>query len=134
MKKILLGSAILFLFAIAITLFQLSCSKETIAQTSTVSQNDVILYQKAVSTSFGTEWWVCKKDGSNQRKVNFPSAIVVTQLGVSLLSDKNSVVFSASLNTTPLGISEIYTMNIDGTNLQKIVTDGSNNYLPKAYW
>jgi hypothetical protein len=167
MKRLLLGSAVLTIFAIAITLFQISCKKDAIAQAtnynltpatttklggiivgtglvidnagilSTREDNltDVILYQKSVSTGYGTEWWTCFKDGSNQRKVNFPSTITVRQLGVSLLSDKKSVVFSGSVTAIPLGISDIYTMNIDGTNLQKIVTNGSNDFhSPQAYW
>ena len=164
MKKLFLGSAALALFAIAITLFQISCKKDAIAQTITYTlpaattstlggvivgpgftvdnsgvisskHNDVILYLKSVPTPLGVEWWTCSKDGSNQRKVNFPPAITITQLGVSLLSDKNSVVFSAAVTATPLGVSDIYTMNIDGTNLQKIVTNGANNfYSPHASW
>jgi Tol biopolymer transport system component len=49
-------------------------------------------------------------------------------LGVSLLPDKNAVVFSAAVTATPLGISDIYTMNLDGANLKKIVTNGTNNF------
>lgn len=166
MKKLFLGSAALALFAIAITLFQISCKKDAIAQTITYTlqpattstlggvivgpgltvdnsgvlsssghHNDVILYQKRVPTGYGTEWWTCSKDGSNQRKVNFPPTITVTQLGVSLLSDKNSVVFSGAVTAIPLGISDIYTMNIDGTNLKKIVTNGTNDFhSPQASW
>lgn len=131
MKKLLLASASLLLFAIAITLFQISCKKDAMAQTE--SNNTVILYQKRVITGFGTEWWVCSKDGSNQRKVNFPVNIIIRQLGVSLMPDKNSVVFSASENTL-MAVSNIYTMNIDGTNLQKIVSNGTDDfYSPLAY-
>lgn len=35
MRKLLLGSAVLTLFAISITLFQISCQKESNAQTTT---------------------------------------------------------------------------------------------------
>jgi hypothetical protein len=165
MKKLFLGSAALLLFSIAITLFQIACKKDLIAQSATYTlkpatasdlggiivgqglsidnsgvlsttdnpHNGIILYQKSVATAFGIEWWVCQTDGSNQRKVNFPSTLAITQLGVSLLPDKNSVVFSAAAATTPLGISDIYTMNLDGTNLKKIVTNGNNNfYSPQA--
>ena len=131
MKKLLLASASLLLFAFAITIFQISCRKDAMAQNN--PENIVILYQKRVPTQYGIEWWVCSEDGSNQRKVNFPANIIIRQLGVSLMPDKNSVVFSASENSLA-AVSNIYTMNIDGTNLQKIVSTATDDfYSPLAY-
>ncbi len=162
MKKLLQGSIVLTLFAISIFLFQISCKREAIAQNTqytlpvatnsrlggvivgpglnidnsgilSCSRNDVILYIKKVSARY--EWWVCDRDGGNQRMVNFPSTITVTNLGVSLLSDKNTVVFSGTASTIPLGISDLYTMNIDGSNLHKIVANsGVDLSMPIAYW
>jgi len=159
---LLQGSIALCLFAIAIMLFQISCKKDSFAQspaytlpmasTSTLGgvivgqglnidntgklscpHDDVILYIKRATPKY--EWWVCNRDGGNQRKVNFPAAITVTQMGVSLLSDKNSVVFSGTATTIPLGISDVYTMNIDGSNLHKIVTNSGDDLMtPVAYW
>jgi hypothetical protein len=162
MKKLLQGSIVLTLFAISIFLFQISCRKDAVAQNSqytlpvatnstlggvivgqglsidnsgvlSCSRNDVILYFKMTSPRY--EWWVCDRDGGNQRMVNFPSTITVTNLGVSLLSDKNTVVFSGAASTIPLGVSDLYTMNIDGSNLHKIVSNsGVNLTMPVAYW
>jgi len=162
MKQLLQGSIVLTLFAISIFLFQMSCRKDAVAQnsqyilpvatTSTIggvivgqglsidnsgvlscSRNDVILYFKMTSPRY--EWWVCDRDGSNQRMVNFPPTITVMNLGVSLLSDKNTVVFSGAASTIPLGVSDLYTMNIDGSNLHKIAANsGVNLTAPVAYW
>lgn len=165
MKKLFLASATMTLFAISFTLFQFSCKKNVIAQTingnnlpiaststlgsviagsglvisnsgvlSTESPKDVILYFKEGPTGHPYEYWVCSKDGSNQKKVNFPSNVTVSNEGVSLLNDKKSVVFSGSL-TWPAGLSELYTMKIDGSELRKIVGNGTDNfYSPKTYW
>ena len=162
MKKLLQGSIVLTLFAVSIFLFQMSCKREAIAQNTqyslpvatnsnlggvivgpglsidnsgvlSCSRNDVILYYKMTSPRY--EWWVCDRAGGNQRMVNFPSTITVMGLGVSLLSDKNTVVFSGAASTIPLGPSDLYTMNIDGSNLQKIVANSGVNLTgPVAYW
>lgn len=162
MKMLLQGSIALTLLAISIMLFQMSCKKDAFAQNpvytlpvasnSTLGgvmvgagltidnsgklscpRNDVILYIKKLPGRY--EWWVCDRDGANQKIVNFPPTITVTDLGVSLLSDKNSVVFSGTATTIPLGVSDLYTMNIDGTNLHKIVLNtGSSLSMPTAHW
>ncbi len=162
MKILLQGSIALTTFAISIMLFQMGCKKDAIAQNSTYNlpvassstlggimigpgltidntgrlscpHDDVILYFKTTSPKY--EWWVCDKNGGNQRMVNFPSTITVTNVGVSLLSDKKSVVFSGAASTIPLGISNLYTMNIDGSNLNMIVANsGVNLTAPVAYW
>jgi hypothetical protein len=46
MKKLLMSSLVLTAFALAITLFQISCKKEAIAQTTNMLTKDQILVQK----------------------------------------------------------------------------------------
>jgi hypothetical protein len=107
-------------------------------QTSSTSQTDLILYDKHISLRAGNmayEYWVCLKDGSNKRQILIPANITVSDGKIGILADKNSVVFSGSVSGTS-GASDIYTMNIDGSNLQKIVSgDASTNlYSREVYW
>jgi len=128
----------LTLFSLSMLVFQMSCKKEANAQTTTLTQTDLILYHKYISGSSGVsthEYWVCLKDGSNKRQIMVPSTMYVRDSKMTVLEDKNSVIFSGTVGSTT-GVAEIYTMNIDGSNLQKIVNgDASTDvFLQEAYW
>lgn len=97
--------------------------------TTTSSLTDVVLYTKSPNSGTVTyEYWVCNRDGSNKRKITFPADLTIRDDNVSLLADRNSVIFTASTSPSGTALREIYTMNIDGSNLLKILSDGANNY------
>jgi Tol biopolymer transport system component len=107
--------------------------KISIASQNLPQQSDVILYKKYIpGPSVSTvEFWLCDKNGSNKRQIVVPSNLTIQDFNMSLLADQNTVVFPA---TEGNGTSNLYTMNIDGSNIKKIVGDGVNNYYePQAY-
>lgn len=107
--------------------------KISVASPNNSQQSEVILYKKYIpGPSVSTvEFWVCDKNGSNKKQIVFPSNLISEDFDMSLLADQNSVVFPAKEAN---GTSNLYTMNIDGSNLKKIVGDGVNNYYePQVY-
>lgn len=121
MKKLLLGSVFLTLFAISMTLFQASCQKDATANEtpSGVIQQNKIIYSKRISKdNWDREIWTANYDGSNQKKLNiaFPKGVDVMYMSIS--PDGQKLFFSSS-NGNPG--TAIYTCNIDGSNLTKII-------------
>ncbi len=97
----------------------------------TSNRNELFVYLKqSVSNPNASEYYVCTKDGNNKQKINLPTNIFLRDGPPSIMADNKTVVFTAS--TTPVtsnGIREIYTMNIDGSNLAKILgNDPANHY------
>lgn len=105
MKKLLLGSAALTLFAIAITLLQISCQKETQAQTTTFTLSP------ATTTTLGG---VIVGSGLS---VTSNGTLSVTSSGTT---QQNKILFVKSIVSGTTERSEIWTANYDGTNAQKI--------------
>ncbi len=100
MKKLFLGSAALALFAIAITLFQISCKKDAIAQTMTYT------LQPATASSLGG--------------VIVGSGLTVDNSGVlSTNGPHNDVILYLKSVPTPLGV-EWWTCSKDGSNQRKV--------------
>lgn len=102
MKKILLGSAVLTCFAIAITLLQISCQKTVEAQ----SANYVL--QPATTTTLGG--------------VIIGSGLSVTSAGVlSVNAGTNTAIINKVIfKKTFSSYAEIWTANFDGTSAAKI--------------
>jgi len=124
MKKIFLGSVVLLMFSCAIVIFQISCKKDAFAQTTNTT-NKILLLKNAIGSYDGPyETWIADADGSNQVQV-----IVNVQgwrlLPAKLSPDGSKIFFhgtdSATLSTLPR--SEIFTSNIDGSNIQQITND-----------
>ena len=57
MKKLLLSSIILLLFSSSILIFQVSCQKEAKADTNNITQQNKIIYIKAILASNENEIW-----------------------------------------------------------------------------
>jgi hypothetical protein len=102
MRKLLLGSAVLTLFAIAITLFQISCQKESNAQTTTYT------LPPATTTTLGG---VIVGNGLSAT----PSGVLsVTPAATSVL---NLIVYYKEVSAN---VFEVWTAKYDGTNQTKI--------------
>jgi hypothetical protein len=129
MKKILKSSIVLFMFSFAMLLFQMSCKKDATAQTTTtgLTQLNKIIYLRTLSVS-AAEIWTANYDGTSQTKVNINIASLPTAIGNHIsnpvLSPTGQTVFFVGLDTTTY-LNHIYSCNINGSNVQKIV-DGSN--------
>jgi hypothetical protein len=165
MKKLVLGSIVLTTFAIAVSIFQLSCQKSASAQTSTyalppattsslggiivgsglnvtsngtlsvvagtgTAQLNKIAYSKEISSG-NFEFWTANYDGSNQTKINFtlPTGVSFSQNCTPHLSpDGKKIFFTAGpTNSVKYGEGDIYSLNIDGSGLTKVVSAGGLN-------
>jgi len=108
-------------------------SNGTLSTTSTagLSQLSKLLFVKMVinNTTVSGEIWTTNFDGANQTKVN-----IVLPSGVSIsvgsangtdvrLSPDGKIIFFKTINST--SGNDIYSCNIDGSNVQKII-DGSS--------
>jgi hypothetical protein len=113
MKKLLLSSAALTLFSISILVFQLSCKKDAVAQTS----NPYVL-PPATSTSLGG---VIAGSGLNITANGTLSVTPVT----GTLTQQNIIFYIKEGSLT--GTYEYWLANLDGTNQHKInITLGAN--------
>jgi hypothetical protein len=101
MKRLLLGSVTLTLFAISVTVFQISCQKDAQAQTTTYT------LPPATTTTLGGVII------GNGLSVTSNGTLSVNSTGVS---QQNKFIFAKSVS----GVTEIWIANYDGTNAQRI--------------
>ncbi|MBS1579012.1 MAG: PD40 domain-containing protein [Bacteroidetes bacterium] len=139
MKKLFLGSMVLSLFSFAIMLFQLSCTKDASAQTTVGSRTQLnkIVYSIADYTNNVNSLWIANYDGSNATKVNFSAISGIINLkpyAGALSPDGKTLFFSAEYQTSGSSsiISDMFTANIDGSNVKKISFILSGTTLPGA--
>ena len=133
MKKLLFGSIVLFMFSISLTLFQISCSKQTNAQTRTTSatQLNKVVYSQQNAVGI-MQIWTANYDGTNQAQVPvvLPANIYIDsripQEAVRLSPDGLTIFFVGGNATTPAAQSSIYACNIDGSNCRLVIPAGSN--------
>ena len=154
MKNILKGSIILFIFSISIILFNISCKKESIAQTNTsyilpkatsnslggvivgsglsVTDNGTISTQSAGLLIFAkgadkyNEFWTSKYDGTNQVKItisSIPSTGEIIKETIKLSPDGKKFFFQMNPNVTSNLTDALYSCNIDGSGLIKLIDD-----------
>jgi hypothetical protein len=135
MKKTII---ILLFSAIAFTSLQIACSKSE-AQTSPTTgftPLNKLVFTKSLGNDVPREIWTCNYDGSNATKVNLPSTLFLKENPVAVLSpDGKKIFFSASTtpanlpggynNSTFSNLLDLYSCNLDGTSLTKIVDRGT---------
>ncbi|WP_158994305.1 hypothetical protein [Mucilaginibacter sp. L196] len=125
MKKLLLSSVILLTFAVSLLIFNLSCKKEAKAQSSQpLAQQGKIFFIKSVSNE--NQLWTASYDGSNQQEINLALPTGTSVDGISSISPDKKTVFVAVANGSS---DDIYTCNIDGSNLRKIISDTGSNVI-----
>jgi len=137
MKKLLLSSIVLLLFSFSILLFQVSCQKEANANTNnTTTTQNKILFVKS-QTGQPREIWTANIDGTNQQKVNItiPSGKTIDDETVEITADGSKIVLVLWNNATP-STGDIYTCNIDGSDLTKIIgnTTAGTEYTSVKYY
>lgn len=130
MKKLLLSSITLFLFSSSILLFQISCQKEANAGPNPKQSLNKIVYIKEIDVAPDrTELWISNIDGSNQNIIPVTFAFDFQFGSISLSPDGTKVIFSVVNDRSRDGY--IYSCNIDGTNLTKLIEHTGTN---KAYY
>lgn len=116
MKKLILGSAALLFFAIAMSLFQMSCQKdaEAINANSTV-QNKFLYAYGPYGGNSNVQYWITNTDGTNQQLINITLPAGQT-LGYSckLTADAQKIIFDAYGGNYK---HYIYSASINGTNV-----------------
>jgi len=128
MKKLLLSSMVLFLFSTSIMMFQVSCQKNANAKINVTTQQNKIIYTKSGS---GTdEIWIANLDGTNQTKVPIvlPSNLKLGNAQATITPDGTKIIFQArevSISNT----GYLYTCNTNGSDLVKIIGDGTTGTL-----
>lgn len=152
MKNIFKGSLILIFFSISIAVFNISCNKETTAQTNTtyslpvattstvggvivgsglsVTSNGTISTQNAGLLVFAkvgdkaNEFWTAKFDGSSQTKITLTISATaeIVKESIKISPDGKKLFLVLNLNPTlPASLDAIYSCNIDGSGLTKLV-------------
>ncbi|MFN8266974.1 MAG: hypothetical protein U0T31_03130 [Chitinophagales bacterium] len=107
-------------------LFQISCQKQVNANPNQVTQQNKLAYIKNPSGST-YEVWTCNLDGTNQTKVpiTFPSGLSLENGEVTITPDGSKIVLG--LRGFSPNVKYIYTCNLDGSSMTKIVGDGTAN-------
>jgi Tol biopolymer transport system component len=123
MKKLLLNSIILFLFSTSVLMFQVSCNKDAIAETNNTT--DKIIFVKTINNNSdkrASEVWTANIDGTNQQKVNIiiPKEFEING-NINISKDGTKIILVLYEQRTQS--MDIYTCNIDGSNLKKVVGD-----------
>jgi hypothetical protein len=125
MKRLLLGSVILLIFSCSILIFQLSCKKDVIAQTTGNNVNKILFFKRPLGNyDLQFEHWIANYDGSNATQIflNLPGWRIND---VQLSADGTKLFFTGTDSTTLLTTqaSEIFSSNVDGSNIQQITHD-----------
>ena len=138
MKNLLKSTLYLFVFALAGILFQISCSSDSIAPSSTSIGK--IVYTKRVPGTVDTQIWVCDFDGTNQTQIpiSLPPNVFLNYIynennnfggnetNVKLSPDGQKVFFETVTDPNGSRFFSIYSCDISGSNVTEIVTEGSN--------
>lgn len=122
-----MGSIAILCFSIAISIFQISCEKEAIAQSSsTTQQQGKIIFSKYLITNTigSSEIWTANYDGSNQTKIPITIPAGMEIEGNIGLSPDGQTLFFAIWDGSK---SSLYKCKIDGSGLTKIVSNTSSN-------
>jgi hypothetical protein len=133
MKKLFLGSVALFVFSISILVFQISCKKDVIAQSSNSSQQlNITLLSKSVQINVAVgdsvqkrsaiEYYTINSDGNSLQKIPISMPGGLYPVGDGYLTPDGKTIFFQA--TSANYQSSIYSCGIDGNNLKKLV-DGT---------
>lgn len=124
-----MSSLVLTVFSVSLIIFQLSCKKDSIAQTpSTVLQLEKVIFKKVINSGGTTivEIWTAKYDGTSAAKVNIalPSGVLFSDDMTPMFSpDGQKIFFTASSEWG----GNLYVCNADGSGVSKIVDKGGSD-------
>lgn len=139
MNRLLKTSLVLVFFSFSMLLFQISCDNEAEANPSVVGDVKplkLIFYFKTGSTG-REELWSANYDGTGQRSLlALPENLNFIYEIVSVSPDGEKIFMTLNEASGNGENTSVYSVNIDGTNLQKIIpgTDGSGEVALAAVW
>jgi len=123
MKTLLKSSILLLFFSFSLLVFNLSCKKESTAQnTSTSIQNLGILVFAKIGDKTN-EFWTSKYDGTGQTKIivsSFPTTGEIWKESIKISPDGKKFFFYGITKSTDIS-SSIFSCNADGTGVTKLV-------------
>ncbi|MES2863987.1 MAG: hypothetical protein V4666_07705 [Bacteroidota bacterium] len=134
MKFFLRSTLYLSVFALAGVIFQISCSNsDNLNQNLNVTQVNKLIYFKNTGTASGLQLWTSNYDGTSQTQIpiSLPTNVYINnanQGATPRLSPDGQKVFFVTLNITTSNYS-IYSCDINGSNLQEIITSTNPEYL-----
>ena len=121
MKKLLMGTICLALFAITLSLVQISCSKtEAQNSTSQVTSINKILYKEVMPGML--RYSIANYDGSGIQHLNipFPAGFVTSTTHNPVLSPDGTKIFFEGRETANLNYG-IYKCDTSGANFMRII-------------
>jgi len=138
MKKLLLGSIIMCIAAISISIFQISCSKVTANPINTTQTGKIIYFTEYPTTN--AKLWIANYDGTNATLIplTLPPNVVydnsVNYQTLRISPDGQTIFFSARDITLPANKPAIYSCDISGNNVTLIVSSPLGGiYLGQAF-
>jgi len=120
MKTLLKSSILLLLFSFSLLVFNLSCKKESTAQNTSTSIQNLGILVFAKGDDKVNEFWTSKYDGSGQIKItisSLPANGEIAKESIKISPDGKKFFFNGFTNTS----SSLYSCNSDGTGLTKLV-------------
>ena len=138
MKKLLLGSIVLSVFALSVTLVQMSCSKSQASPLDNPQLGKIVYFTEYASPT--TRLWIANYDGTNATIVPLvlPTNVVfdptVNTQTLRVSPNGQTIFFSAFNTTQPTLKTSIYSCDASGNNVRLVVTSTSSSvFLGQAY-
>jgi hypothetical protein len=99
-----------------------------ISTTSSGTQQNKLLYGVYGTQPDGNEIWTANYDGTNAQKINIilPTGLAIDDNNLTISPDHKTIFFSVFTPTASSGGYFIYSCNIDGSNVQKVLTGGGS--------
>ena len=117
-------------FSLSIILFQISCKTTAEAQnnSNSLTQQNILLFTK--ESLFGAkpyiiEIWTANYDGGSQKKVPITLSTGLSVSGDARLSPDAKIIFF-NVNEDNTNKTYIYSCQLDGSNLKKIIDNPTN--------
>jgi hypothetical protein len=131
MKKLIKGSIVLLVFASSIMIFQISCQRDVVAQTTTSQLNKIVYDKYFGSPGEVYEIWTSNYDGSNQQKINItmPSGYRIGSQGNARLSPNGEYVFFQAFLINNPGNSYIMKCKTSGGTASIVVLQDPNAHI-----
>ncbi|MGL2967244.1 hypothetical protein [Flavobacterium sp. XGLA_31] len=119
MKNLLKSTLYLFVFALAGILFQISCSSDSVATSSTPVGK--IVYEK------GDGIWIANYNGTNATQIpivlpaNVSFLFGTVHSSISVSPDGNTIFFTCANTANTYVTTELYSCNINGGNATLVI-------------
>ena len=123
MKTLLKSSILLLFFSFSLLVFNLSCKKESTAQNTSTSIQNLGILVFAKGGDKANEFWTSKYDGSGQIKItvsSLPATGEIFKESIKISPDGKKFFFNGITNSTNTS-SSIFSCDADGTGLTKLV-------------